>query len=48
MTEGQYFPNMTDRLLKNSLSEYTETDFIKLRQELAKEDRSQFGLKFNT
>lgn len=38
MTEGRYFPNMTDTLLKNSLSEYTQADFIKLLEELAKED----------
>jgi protoporphyrinogen oxidase len=29
---------MTDTLLKNSLSEYTEAEFIELLKELAKED----------
>jgi protoporphyrinogen oxidase len=29
---------MTDTLLKNSFSEYTEAEFIKLLEELAKED----------
>ena len=38
MTEGRYFPSMTDTLLKNSLSEYTEAEFIKLLEKLAKED----------
>lgn len=30
---------MTDTLLKNSLSEYTEAEFIGLLEELAKEDK---------
>ncbi|MBK5415536.1 bacteriocin immunity protein [Pseudomonas sp. TH31] len=30
---------MTDTLLKNSLSEYTEAEFIKRLEELAKEDK---------
>ena len=29
---------MTDKLLKNSISEYTEAEFIALLEELAKED----------
>lgn len=30
---------MTDTLLKNSISEYTEADFTELLEELAKEDK---------
>lgn len=30
---------MTDKLLKNSFSEYTEAEFIELLEELAKEDK---------
>jgi hypothetical protein len=35
---GTNRPNMTDTLLKNRLSEYTEAEFIKRLEELAKED----------
>lgn len=32
---------MTDTLLKNSFSEYTEAEFIELLEELAKEDEAE-------
>ncbi|MFJ2388272.1 bacteriocin immunity protein [Pseudomonas koreensis] len=32
---------MTDPLLKNSFSEYTEAEFIELLEELAKEDEAE-------
>ncbi len=32
---------MTDTLLKNSISEYTEAEFIELLEELAKEDEAE-------
>lgn len=38
MTEGRDFRNISETLLKNSFSEYTEAEFIKLLQELAEED----------